>query len=277
MRESLFHISIPYLQVSLHRSTPAFLLKNMTTIQNGESERAVAVYCGSSPGSQKAYHAAARSVGTALAVAGRPLVYGGGFKGIMGIVSGAVLEAGGRVTGVIPYAIMAAGGEGTRVESTTTAAPQISRLPGDDRKESVETIVVNSMHERKIEMAKRSCGFVGLPGGFGTFEEVFEVTTWTQIGLHCKPVILANVLSYFEPLRQLIQNGIQEGFIPPQNASLITFIDGPENPEDQELFDWGVAVIEALESWDKSQFLSLDYNWTSRADGTLAKEGLDST
>jgi hypothetical protein len=90
-------------------------------------------------------------------------------------------------------------------------------------------------------------------------------------------VILANVLSYFEPLRQLIQNGIKEGFIPPQNASLITFIDGPENPEDQESFDWGVAVIEALESWDKSQFISLDYNWTSRADGASAKEGLDST
>jgi hypothetical protein len=90
-------------------------------------------------------------------------------------------------------------------------------------------------------------------------------------------VIIANVLSYFDPLRQMIQNGIKEGFIPPQNASLIIFVDGPADPKDHKWFDWGKAILDALDSWDEGQIFPHRFNWTSRADGTLAEEGVEAT
>jgi len=228
---------------------------------------AVAVYCASSLGTQKAYQSAARSVGIALAEADRRLVYGGGSRGIMGVVSGAVLEHGGRVTGVIPLPMVAAGGEGKQGEAS--AHVHLDKKGS----ESLETIVVSSMHDRKVEMAQRSCGFVGLPGGFGTFEEVLEVTTWTQIGLHIKPVILANVLSYFDPLRQLIQNGVKEGFIRPHNAPLITFVDGPADHSEHESFDWGKAVLEALDNWNPNEVVPLGYVWTNGTNGVKQNGG----
>ncbi|KAL1681189.1 hypothetical protein EV122DRAFT_195899, partial [Schizophyllum commune] len=176
---------------------------------------AVAVYCASSSGTEPAYIHAAESLGAAIAVAGRPLVYGGGSKGLMGTVSGAVLSGKGKVTGVVPYAMVAAGGEGEKSASKYTVELN------EKGREEVETIVVNSMHDRKVEMARRAEVFFGLPGGFGTFEEVMEVSTWTQLGIHRKPVILLNVLGYYDPLRQMIKNGISAGFIQPYNESII--------------------------------------------------------
>lgn len=164
-------------------------------------------------------------------MAKRPLVYGGGVKGIMGIVSRAALSAGGDVVGVIPYAILAGGGEGERFSPDgpmsvfdslredgreraglvsfsrdaplTELAPRwnVYGWPSTRLSHSLTFIqvVVDSMHERKVEMARRSCGFIGLPGGYGTFEEVFEVTTWTQIGIHSKrihPNLLASLVKY---------------------------------------------------------------------------------
>ncbi|KAL1705883.1 hypothetical protein EV121DRAFT_187334, partial [Schizophyllum commune] len=176
---------------------------------------AVAVYCASSSGTEPAYIHAAESLGAAIAAAGRPLVYGGGSKGLMGTVSGAVLSGKGKVTGVVPYAMVAAGGEGEKSASKYTVELN------EKGREEVETIVVNSMHDRKVEMARRAEVFFGLPGGFGTFEEVMEVSTWTQLGIHRKPVILLNVLGYYDPLRQMIKNGIEAGFIQPYNESII--------------------------------------------------------
>ncbi|KAF9653848.1 hypothetical protein BDM02DRAFT_3182294 [Thelephora ganbajun] len=236
---------------------------------------AVAVYCGSSPGKQRAYQHAADSLGKALAAAKRQLVYGGGSKGIMGIVSGAVLDAGGDVIGVIPHAMLAVGGEGERV-SGDDSTPVLVKSK-EERMERVEWVIVNSMHERKVEMARRSSGFIGLPGGFGTFEEVLEVTTWTQIGIHSKPVVLANVLGFFDPLRALIQNGIEGGFIRPAGINLIKFVDGPSDHALHESFDWGKVLLEEIDSWKGDPSYNLGYDWTRPRDGGVKTEALDAT
>ncbi|KAJ7581506.1 hypothetical protein C8J56DRAFT_960237 [Mycena floridula] len=220
------------------------------------SPRALAVYCGSYSGNKKAYFNAGQSLGKALARSDYRLVYGGGSSGIMGAVSSATLEAGGKVTGVRPYAMVRAGGEGEKAAA--------SELANNDR---LEEIVVDSMHARKVEMARLSRGFIGLPGGFGTFEEVMEVTTWTQIGIHTKPVVLLNVLGFYEPLRQLIQGGIEAGFITPKNKDLITFIDGPESHAEHEDYDWGAAGVNAIDNW-KGGIAPPLFDWSENQDGT---------
>jgi len=221
---------------------------------------AVTVYCGSSPGRQKAYQHAAHSLGEALSAAKRQLVYGGGSKGIMGIVSGAVLGAGGDAVGVIPHVMLAAGGEGERVP--VNGNPSVFVKLEEEGRERMEWVVVNSMHERKVEMARRSCGFIGLPGGYGTFEEVFEATTWTQLGIHSKPVVLANVLGFFDPIRTLIQDAIDDGFIQPAGINLIRFVDGPSDHSLHESFDWGKALLEALDAWKGDPSYSIGFDWT---------------
>lgn len=234
---------------------------------------AVAVYCGSSPGRQVAYQRAADSLGKALAAAKRQLVYGGTSRGIMGIVSGAVLGAGGDVVGVIPRAMLE-----TKVENGgagDNSAPLLVELK--DTRERMKHVVVNSMHERKVEMAQRSCGFIGLPGGYGTLEEIFEVTTWTQIGIHSKPVVLANVLGYFEPIRALIQSGIKDGFIQQVAVDLIRFVDGPPDHSDHESFDWGGALLEEIDSWKWCPAFSLAFDWTESGDGEEKVDALSAT
>ncbi|KAJ7627718.1 hypothetical protein DFH06DRAFT_1338889 [Mycena polygramma] len=220
--------------------------------------KAVAVYCASTLGKQPAYRWAAASLGDAIAKADRSLVYGGGMNGLMGLVASAVLEGGSSVTGIVPFAIAIAGGEGTASASGVEDVLQACSA-------RVETIVVNSMNERKTEMAKRVEGFFGLPGGFGTLDEVLEVITWTQIGFHTKPIILLNVLSYFEPLRQLIRNGIEEGFIPADNESFVIFVNGPDAHDEHKTFDWGTAGITALDSWDSGAAKPL-FAWTEKSE-----------
>ncbi|KAE9398314.1 hypothetical protein BT96DRAFT_994939 [Gymnopus androsaceus JB14] len=247
----------------------------------------VAVYCGSSIGKRPAYAKAAISVGTALAKNNRPLVYGGlseapaGTYGLMGVVSHTVLQAGGRVTGVIPYAILMTGGEADKsseLDASYTKRPveaEPSTSGASESNDKCQTIVVNSMHERKVEMAKRSCGFIGLPGGFGTFDEVFEVTTWTQLGIHDKPVVLVNVLNYYDPLRKMIQNALNDGFIQPYNVRLVTFVDGPEDLDEHESYDWGTAALRAIDDWKKGKANAV-YDWTkqNQLDGTQAEGNL---
>ncbi|KAJ6537790.1 hypothetical protein B0H19DRAFT_1222872 [Mycena capillaripes] len=215
--------------------------------------KAVAVYCASTLGKHPAFISAAVSLGDAIAKADRSLVYGGGTKGIMGVVAGAVLKGGSSVTGIVPFAISIAGGEGK------ASAPGVEGV-WQESSARVETIVVNSMNERKTEMAKRVDCFFGLPGGFGTLDEIFEVITWTQIGFHNKPIILLNVLSYFEPLRQIMRNGIEEGFIPADNESFVIFVDGPAAHSEHEAFDWGAAGLSVLVSWDSGAVKPL-YAW----------------
>ena len=151
----------------------------------------ICVFCGSSAG-RTAYTDAARSIGRALARRGLTLVYGGSNVGVMRHLADAALEAGGRVVGVIP-----------------------EHLVGWERAHRglTELHVVGSMHERKALMIRLSDAFVALPGGFGTLDELFEVLTWAQLGLHHKPCALLNVEGYFDSLLGLIERARQDGFL----------------------------------------------------------------
>jgi uncharacterized protein (TIGR00730 family) len=154
--------------------------------------KSVCVFCGSAPGARPSYSQAARDMGAALAQAGLTLVYGGGKLGLMGIVADAVLAAGGRVVGVIPRMLI----------ERECAHPNLTTQH-----------VVDTMHERKTLMADMSDAFVGLPGGMGTFDELVEIVTWAQLGLHAKPVVLANIEGYFKPLYGMLDYAVQERFV----------------------------------------------------------------
>jgi uncharacterized protein (TIGR00730 family) len=161
--------------------------------------KSICVYCGSFAGSKPEYALRAREIGHLVATSGRTLVYGGGGIGLMGETARAAISAGGRVIGVIP----------THLNSKERAY--------DD----VELRVVQSMHERKQTMADLADAFIALPGGLGTFDELFEILTWNQIGLHGKPVGLLSVAGYFDPLLGLIEQAVQEGFAPKTALSRI--------------------------------------------------------
>ncbi len=150
------------------------------------------VYCGSSPGKNPAYMEAAALLGQAMAEAGIGLVYGGGSIGLMGEVARGVLAAGGHVTGIIPEFLVA----------------KERMLDGVN-----ELIVTRSMHERKHLMFERSTGFVAMPGGIGTLEELAEITTWAQLNQHAKPIIVCDVAGYWGHLLGLLDHMRGEGFI----------------------------------------------------------------
>jgi uncharacterized protein (TIGR00730 family) len=158
------------------------------------------VFCGSSVGARPAYAAAGRALGAALAARAIGLVYGGGSIGLMGVVADAALAAGGEVIGVIPRAL---------------ATKEIAHQG------LVDLRVVASMHERKALMTELADGFVALPGGLGTFEELLEVLTWAQLGLHRKPVALLDVAGYFAPLLALFDHAVVEGFVLAENRALL--------------------------------------------------------
>jgi uncharacterized protein (TIGR00730 family) len=181
--------------------------------------RRVCVFCGSSHGVRPAYAEAARVLGHTLVTRGLGLVYGGGNVGLMGVVADAVLAAGGDVTGVIPHALM---------------AREIGHA-------GVATMhVVDSMHERKALMADAADAFIALPGGVGTFEELFEAITWTQLGVHAKPCGLLNVDGFYDDLLRFLDHAWTEGFIKPETraivkasadpAQLLDLLDGAEIP-----------------------------------------------
>jgi uncharacterized protein (TIGR00730 family) len=152
----------------------------------------VCVFCGSSNGTQPVYQQAARALGRELVDRGLDLVYGGGGIGLMGVIAAAV-DAGGRdVLGIIPRAL----------EPKNLSGVTYGRV-----------MVVESMPERKRLMAQHSDAFIAMPGGFGTLDELFEMVTWGQLGIHAKPVGLLNVDGYFDPLLQWIDGAIAQGFI----------------------------------------------------------------
>jgi uncharacterized protein (TIGR00730 family) len=162
---------------------------------------AVCVFCGSQPGTSPAYLQAARELGTQLARRDCSVVYGGGHVGMMGALADGALAAGGRVIGVIPEHLM---------------RPEVAHQG------LTELLVVDSMHTRKRIMASRSDAFVVLPGGYGTFEEMFEMVTWRQLQLHAKPVGLVNVEGYFDHLLAFLQHAAGQEFIRPQHRGLLT-------------------------------------------------------
>lgn len=149
------------------------------------------VYCGSSAGIDASYRGAAARLGTLLAESGVELVYGGGRVGLMGVLADAALAAGGRVTGIIPRYL----------HDREVAHPGVSHM-----------IVVASMHERKQRMFEFADAFAVLPGGLGTLDETIEMLTWRQLGLHEKPVIIADIAGYWAPLLALFEHAIARGF-----------------------------------------------------------------
>lgn len=169
--------------------------------------RRICVYCGSRHGAMPAFTEAARATARAIARRGLGLVYGGGSVGLMGELADAALAAGGSVIGVIPRALF-------------------QREVAHDR--LTELVEVASMHERKAKMAELADAFVALPGGFGTLEETFEALTWTQLGLHAKPVGLLDVAGFFEPLLRFLDRTVEFGFVRPENRDHLTVDVDPE-------------------------------------------------
>ena len=166
----------------------------------------IGVFCGSSDSVDQSYLDLASATGEALAARGIELVYGGGNSGLMGAVADATMAGGGRVTGVIPGGLFS-----NRIDA--------------DRVTTLE--VVDNMHARKARMYELSDAFMGLPGGIGTFEEVFEAATWSQIGAHvdgaCKPVVLVDTNGYYDPVRQLLDRTTADNFMTPESRALVRF------------------------------------------------------
>ncbi len=161
------------------------------------SIQSVCVFCGSRMGARPDYLEATRMLGAELARRGLTLVYGGASVGLMGALADAVLDGGGKVVGVLPQVL------GDR---------EIAH------KRLTELHLVDSMHTRKAMMASRADAFIAMPGGVGTFEELFEITTWAQLGIHHKPIGLLNVADFYGPLLTLMKRAVDEGFIPETRA-----------------------------------------------------------
>ena len=180
------------------------------------SMKRVCVYCGSSHGASPRYAEAARAFGGLLAKRGIGLVYGGGRVGLMGEVADAALAAGGEVIGVIPG---------------------ILREREVDHRGLTELLVVDTMHTRKAKMAELSDGFVALPGGVGTMEELFEAWTWTQLGGQDKPVGLLDVDGFYGPLVRFLDHLVEERFVRPEHRTILQVATSPED------------MLARLESW----------------------------
>ena len=168
--------------------------------------KSLCVYCGSSTGADPAYRAAAEAMGTLLAREGITLVFGVGKVGLMGIVADAALRAGGRVHGVIPHAL----------SGKEVLHPGLS-----------EVEVVGSMHERKARMAELSDAFVALPGGLGTYEELFETWTWAQLGWHAKPVAILNVAGFYDRLVGFLGHVVDQGFVQETHRAMLLVDEDP--------------------------------------------------
>ena len=165
-----------------------------------KSLRRVCVFCGSARGDGSVYGEAARALGEELVARGIGVVYGGGRVGLMGELADAAMQAGGEVIGVIPR----------RLSDLEVGHGAITELR-----------IVKSMHERKGMMADLSDGFIALPGGIGTFEELFEVLTWTQLGIHDKPVGLLDVEGYYGPLLSFLDGAVEAGFLRPEHRAML--------------------------------------------------------
>ncbi|MCX9157226.1 TIGR00730 family Rossman fold protein [Niveibacterium sp. 24ML] len=178
--------------------------------------KSICVFCGARHGERVAYRHATEGLGKLLADEGIELVWGGGHVGLMGVVADAVLKAGGRAFGVIPDFM----------------AERELEHPG-----ATEMRVVDSMHTRKAAMAERAEGFIALPGGYGTLDELFEILTWGQLHIHRKPIGLLNVEGFYEPLIAMVRHMVAEGFVKSENLDLFCVADTPE------------ALLAAMRAW----------------------------
>jgi hypothetical protein len=191
--------------------------------------QSICVFCGSSLGNKFEFQQAAHLLGQEIAQRGLKLVYGAGNTGLMGVVANTVLEYGGYVIGVIPHGLVLR-------ESAHTGLS--------------EEHVMNTMHERKALMSEKADAYVALPGGFGTYEELFEVITWAQLGIHHKPIVVLNIAGYFDPFIQITEHGISHEFIRPSGRELFSIAYSVP-----EIFEQIEAFTPAL---DRPKWLSED-------------------
>lgn len=192
------------------------------------STRRICVFCGSNVGTNPAFAAAAERLGRVIVERGYGLVFGGGHVGLMGRIADAVLAAGGEAIGVIPAGL----------ERREVAHRHLTQLH-----------VVQTMHERKALMAELSDGFVALPGGIGTLEELFEAVTWAQLGIHAKPCGILDVNGYYRGLLDFLDAMVREGFVREGNRSLFVVADD------------AVDLLDRLEAWqppDRQPWLTRD-------------------
>ncbi|MFC3768973.1 TIGR00730 family Rossman fold protein [Paenibacillus sp. GCM10012303] len=166
----------------------------------------ICIFSGSNPGSHSDYELAANELGDALVAHGIDLVYGGASVGLMGRVADKVLSAGGQAIGVMPTGLF-------RRELAHTSLTEFHE--------------VGTMHERKALMAQLSDAFISLPGGLGTYEELFEAACWSQIGIHAKPIGLLNVRGFFDPLVEMLKHTVREGFMREENLELLVVEPDP--------------------------------------------------
>jgi uncharacterized protein (TIGR00730 family) len=185
--------------------------------------RRICVFCGSSPGVRPAYGQAAQTVGRLLGRRGIELVYGGGHVGLMGILADACLNEGGRVIGVIPQAL---------------ADKEVAHAG------LTELRIVGSMHERKFVMAELSDAFLALPGGYGTWEEFFEVLTWSQLGIQRKACGMLNVDGYYDPLLDMADKALLDGFVRGMHRDLLLADVDPERLLDR-LDEYTVTTVDS--------------------------------
>ena len=176
----------------------------------------VCVFCGSNGGADPAYVAAAQAVGTGLARRGIRIVYGGGRVGLMGALADAARAAGGEVVGVMPQQLV---------------DREIGHTGIDDLR------VVDTMHERKALMVELADAFIALPGGIGTLEELFEVYTWAQLGIHAKPLALLDVAGYYEPLAAFLDHAVAQRFLRAETRAMLSIAGSLD------------AVLETFERW----------------------------
>lgn len=169
--------------------------------------KSIGVFCSSNLGVRSEYAAFTKELANALVKRGVSLVYGGASVGLMGLLADSVLALGGQVVGVIPESLV----------QKEVSHPSLSKLH-----------VVSTMHERKALIAELSDGFIALPGGFGTLDELCEMLTWAQLGFHRKPIGLLNVCGYFQAFLQFLRSGVQEGFIREGHRSLLIEENQPE-------------------------------------------------
>jgi uncharacterized protein (TIGR00730 family) len=186
--------------------------------------KSVCIFCGSNPGNDEVYASGARLMGAEIARRGLVLVYGGGAVGLMGIVANAALEAGGEVHGIIPRAL----------REKEIGHNGLTRLE-----------VVDTMHTRKARMAELSDGFIAMPGGIGTFEEIFEVWTWGQLGIHTKPLGFFNIAGFYDPLAAFLDNTVEAGFLKQNHRAMAmtdtepaTLLDRMEQYVPSATFKW---------------------------------------
>lgn len=197
---------------------------------DGQTRTKICVYCGASAGASPAHIEAARTLGRAMAASNIDLVYGGGTVGLMGEVAKTIVSINGpdSVHGIIPEALVKYERDGTyqTVNRNNQFVPE----------ESVygRTTVVNDMHTRKKLMAEEvfnggpGSGFIGLSGGYGTMEEIFETTTWNQLGIHSRGIVLLNIAGYWDGIIQWMDKAAEEGFVKPANKDILVTADTPE-------------------------------------------------